>query len=216
MTLKLKGNPTSLKHKVVVGVDEAGRGAWAGPVVAAAVQWPNRTQDQDINDSKQLTPMQREQLFLVVEDKAEAVGIGVASCLEVDQWGVGQATRIAMQRAVDNLGIEVDLVMVDGYKVNFDGVESVGVIKGDSKYLSIAAASIIAKVTRDRMLVSLHNQYPRYGFAIHKGYGTKLHQERLDKYGASREHRRSFAPIKKLLDEGKILQDELVESSNQS
>lgn len=184
---------------LVAGVDEAGRGAWAGPVVAAAVIWPADLQNSEINDSKQLTPIAREQLFSIVMENALAVGVGICSEVEIDEWGVGQATHVAMQRAVDSLTTSPELILVDGYKVTFRDLESVGVIGGDGKYLSIAAASIIAKVTRDRLMTELHGKYPRWGFAIHKGYGTALHQERLGIYGVSKIHRRSFSPIKLLL-----------------
>lgn len=210
------GTPKNLQSKIVAGVDEAGRGAWAGPVVAAAVVWPQGVSSSEINDSKQLTPLQREQLFLVVEDKAQAIGVGIVSHEEVDEWGVGQATRVAMQRAVDDIDMELDLVMVDGYRVGFSGVDSIGVIKGDSKYISIAAASIIAKVTRDRLMIGMHAKYPRFGFAVHKGYGTQLHRDRLDKYGVCRIHRRSFEPVRKLLEKSDSEQDSFAETSIQS
>lgn len=167
--------------------------------MAAAVIWPTNLQNAEINDSKQLTPLVREQLFSVIMDNAIAVGVGICSEAEIDEWGVGQATHVAMQRAVDEFAEAPGLVIVDGYKVTFRQVESVGVIGGDGEYLSIAAASIIAKVTRDRLMTELHSKYPRYGFAIHKGYGTALHQERLGIYGVSKIHRRSFSPIRVLL-----------------
>lgn len=191
----------SQPSKIFVGVDEAGRGAWAGPVVAAAVIWPSQEENLEINDSKQLTPLARERLFLVITQRAVAYGVGMASSKEIDKYGIAPATHMAMQRAVGNLSVSADLILVDGYKVNFEGVESMGVIGGDGIYLPIAAASILAKVTRDRLMTDLHKKYPRFGFAIHKGYGTALHQERLAKYGASAVHRKSFAPIKARLEQ---------------
>lgn len=194
--------------KLVVGVDEAGRGAWAGPVVAGAVIWPEGSGDFGINDSKQLTPEKREQMFEIVMETAEAVGVGMASVEEVDSLGVGRATYLAMHRAVDDLQVRPDFIIVDGYKVNFPQAESQGIVRGDGTSISIAAASIVAKVTRDRFMGQLHNQYPKFGFAIHKGYGTKLHQERLSIYGPSKVHRKSFAPIRLLLSSS-LSQDEL-------
>ncbi len=199
-------------NKLVVGVDEAGRGAWAGPVVAAAVIWPERSPGNfGINDSKQLTPQMREQLFEIIMESAVAVGVGMADVKEIDQMGVGKATYLAMHRAVDDLQVKPDFILVDGYKVSFSQAESQGIIKGDSKSISIAAASIVAKVTRDRFMSQLHNKNPRYGFALHKGYGTKVHQERLAVYGVSSLHRKSFAPIR-LLQAANLRQGELEES----
>ena len=182
--------------RFVAGVDEAGRGSWAGPVVAAAVIWPADKPNLEINDSKQLTSVKREQLFLVVMETAQAVGVGQASVEEIDEVGVGRATHMAMQRAVNNLKIKPELILVDGYKVNFSEVESQGVIGGDGIYLAIAAASIVAKVSRDRMMVELGDKYPMFEFGVHKGYGTALHQEKLRIHGVSLVHRKSFAPIR--------------------
>jgi ribonuclease HII len=169
-------------------------------VVAAAVIWPSDNYNLEINDSKTLTPAHRERLFLIVTQTALAVGVGVASVAEVDEMGVGQATYLAMQRAVDNLTPAPEFVLVDGYKVGFAGVESEGVIGGDGIYLPIAAASIVAKVTRDRMMVELGQKYPGFGFEIHKGYGTALHQKGLADCGVSDVHRKSFAPIRQQLE----------------
>lgn len=186
--------------KLVAGVDEAGRGSWAGPVVAAAVILPEEISDNlGINDSKQLTPALRDGLFLKIQELAVAVGIGVVEVPEVDKFGVAQATYMAMAKAVGNLKPTPEFILVDGFKVNFAGVPSSGIIDGDAKSVTIAAASIIAKVARDRLMVELHNRYPRFGFAIHKGYGTKLHQERIAKYGVCPMHRKSFAPVKIML-----------------
>lgn len=167
--------------------------------MAAAVIWPQELESAEINDSKQLTPIARERLFSFISANAVGIGVGMCDQDEIDALGVGRATHVAMQRAIDNLECSADLILVDGYKVNFRDVVSAGVIKGDSVYLCIAAASIVAKVTRDRMMTELHGRYPRYGFAIHKGYGTALHQERLGIYGACKIHRRSFGPIRALV-----------------
>jgi len=181
-------------------VDEAGRGAWAGPVVAAAVILPEDLPDKlGINDSKQLTPVQRENLFGTIQKLAVATGVGIVDVLEVDKLGVAQATYVAMQRAVDSLKSKPEFILVDGFKVNFAQAPSSGIIDGDTKSVSIAAASIVAKVVRDRLMVELHRKYPRFGFAIHKGYGTVLHQERIARHGICGAHRKSFAPVKLML-----------------
>lgn len=194
--------------QLIAGVDEAGRGAWAGPVVAAAVVLPisSKGDMRGINDSKQLTPLQREVLFKKVNRIAEAVGIGVAPINEIDRFGVAQASYIAMQRAIDALKIKPNHILVDGYKVNFAGIPSTGIIDGDTKSLSIAAASIIAKVFRDKLMVEAHKKYPRFGFGIHKGYGTLLHHERILKHGTCPLHRKSFAPVKEVLQSGEVKQ----------
>ncbi len=154
---------------------------------------------RDINDSKQLTPLQRDVLFKKINRIAEAVGIGVAQINEIDRFGVAQASYIAMQRAIDGLKTKPDHILVDGYKVNFTGIPSTGIIDGDTKSFSIAAASIIAKVFRDKLMVEAHKKYPRFGFGIHKGYGTLLHHERILKHGTCALHRKSFAPVKEAL-----------------
>lgn len=152
-----------------------------------------------INDSKQLTPAQRDGLFLKIQELAVAIGIGIVEVEDVDKLGVAQATYLAMAKAVANLEVQPEFILVDGFKVNFEGLPSSGIIDGDAKSMSIAAASIMAKVARDRLMVELHNKYPRFGFAIHKGYGTKLHQERIAKYGIGPMHRKSFAPVKMMM-----------------
>ena len=181
-------------------MDEAGRGAWAGPVVAAAVVLPDLDGDNTygINDSKQLTPIQREQLFKQIHAVGRAVGVGVAEVAEVNRLGVAQATYLAMQRAVDSLDVRPEHILVDGFKVRFAKTPSSGLVDGDKKSLSIAAASIVAKVTRDKLMTEAHKKYPRFGFAIHKGYGTSLHRERIERHGTCAWHRKSFAPIRDL------------------
>lgn len=169
-------------------------------MVAAAVILPDDLPAKnDINDSKQLTPMQRDELFSQIQELAVAVGVGIVEVEEVDQLGVAQATYSAMAKAVEGLKSKPEFILVDGFKVNFVGVPSSGIIDGDAKSVSIAAASIVAKVVRDRLMVELHNKYPRFGFAIHKGYGTALHQERIAKHGVCAAHRKSFAPVKIML-----------------
>lgn len=184
----------------MAGVDEAGRGAWAGPVVAAAVILPDQLPKHSaINDSKQLTPAQRDGLFAQIQELAVAVGVGVVEVDDVDRLGVAQATYLAMARAVAAMKPAPEFILVDGFKVNFEGIPSSGIINGDAKSFSIAAASIVAKVVRDRLMTELHNRYPRFGFAIHKGYGTKLHQERIATHGVCPIHRKSFAPVKMMM-----------------
>lgn len=141
----------------------------------------------------------REQLFLVVQEKAIAVGVGISSVEEIDRVGIGVATNLAMNRAVENLTVKPDVVLVDGYRVEFEGIESIGMIDGDAKCLQIAAASIVAKVTRDRMMIEIAQKYPQYGFEQHKGYGTALHQSAIQKFGVLDVHRKSFAPIRNYL-----------------
>lgn len=169
-------------------------------MVAAAVILPNDVPvEMGINDSKQLTPAQRDELFLQIQDLAQAIGVGIIEVDEVDRLGVAQATYLAMAKAVENLKIKPEFILVDGYRVNFAGIPSSGIIDGDAKSVSIAAASIIAKVVRDRLMVELHQKYPRFGFAIHKGYGTQLHQERIARHGICPAHRKSFAPVKMMV-----------------
>lgn len=185
--------------KLVAGVDEAGRGAWAGPVVAAAVILPNLDDDFGINDSKQLLPLQREKIFQQVKKIAKDIGVGIVDVEDVDVLGVAQASYLAMQKAIDGLEKQPDHILVDGYKVNFINIPSTGIIDGDQKSLSIAAASIVAKVTRDQLMTEAHKKYPRFGFGIHKGYGTALHKERLLKHGLCAIHRKSFAPVQEVM-----------------
>lgn len=183
----------------IVGVDEAGRGPLAGSVVATAVKLKKYSEElQEINDSKKLSEKKREKLFDIIMENFE-VGIGVANSDEIDEINILNATFLAMRRALEELKkkVKIDeestLVLVDGnFKIREYSGKQEEVIKGDAKSLSIAAASIIAKVTRDRMLVEEDKNYPEYGFAKHKGYGTKAHREALLKYGACPIHRRSF------------------------
>lgn len=187
----------------VVGVDEAGRGPLAGPVVASAVKLKKYDKKLElINDSKKLTEKKREELFDLVLSYFE-VGIGIATVQEIDDLNILNATFLSMRRAIDDLkgnGVEIKKVIVDGnHKIReYDG-EQEFVIKGDSKSLSIAAASIIAKVTRDRIMVELGKKYPEYQFEKHKGYGTKNHREVIIEKGATEIHRKTF--LKKILGE---------------
>ena len=181
----------------VCGIDEAGRGPLAGPVFAAAVILPEHCGIEGIDDSKKLSPKKREQLFGEIENGAVAYGIGFATEQEIDRVNILQATFLAMKRAFDALAVRPDLALVDGNRMPQLGVETRTIIKGDSLSASIGAASILAKVSRDRLMLQIDGLYPQYGFARHKGYGTALHVEMLKKYGPCPVHRRSF--LKKIL-----------------
>lgn len=194
-SLKLEKELRREGYLLVAGVDEAGRGAWAGPVVAAAVILPLINRYHGINDSKLLTPGQRERLLLKIYELAIDIGIGIVENEELDEMGVGQASYLAMRRAVDNLTIRPEFVLVDGFKVGFSGAPSWGIIDGDRKSVSIAAASIVAKVARDRMMEEIHMEVPDYGFCANKGYGTTFHQLKIIECGVCQWHRRSFKPI---------------------
>jgi ribonuclease HII len=179
----------------IAGVDEAGRGPLAGPVVAAAVIFPqHHSTIPGINDSKQLSEKKRDFLFDVVCQHAVSFGIGVVDHHEIDHLNILQATYKAMSIAVENCHIPPDYVLVDGRGLPRLAMPAQAIIKGDAKSLSIAAASILAKVTRDRLMVELHGHYPEYGFQQHKGYPTKKHIQAIRKHGLSPVHRRSFRP----------------------
>ena len=184
-------------HAVICGVDEAGRGPWAGPVCAAAVILDQANIPAGLNDSKKLTEARREQLFPLIMASAE-VGVGLVSPQEIDEINILQATYLAMSRAVTALKSKPTLALIDGNRAPKLFCTTQTIIGGDAKSLSIAAASIIAKVTRDRLMIEMDKASPAYGFAKHKGYGTALHAAALAKYGPCTEHRFSFAPIRKL------------------
>lgn len=182
----------SLGLHVICGVDEAGRGPLAGPVCAAAVILPEHLQIPGLNDSKKLTDKKRRELFPVIQQQAIAYGIGLASEAEIDEINILQATFLAMRRALEQLTVRPEIALIDGNRETDFGLPVKTVVKGDSLSANIAAASILAKVTRDNIMVELAQQYPEYGFEIHKGYGTKAHYEALRTYGPSPIHRRSF------------------------
>ena len=178
---------------LVCGVDEAGRGPLAGPVCAAAVILPPDLEIEGLNDSKKLTEKRREALYDIIIEKAVAYGIATASEQEIDGINILQATFLAMRRAVEQLSVKPEIALVDGNREpDFGDISVKTIIKGDSKSTNIAAASILAKVTRDRMMVALDAEYPQYGFAVHKGYGTQKHYAALREYGACPIHRRTF------------------------
>lgn len=191
----------ALAPALVIGVDEAGRGPWAGPVVAAAVYFaPGAAIPEGLNDSKKLSKSARERLFQSLLDAGVAHGIGLASAEEIDQRNIWQATQLAMRRAVEALPITPDLALIDGklHPKPFPCATR-PVIGGDGISLSIAAASILAKVTRDRRMDAYARDYPEYGFERHAGYGTAFHQRALATHGPCPIHRRSFAPIRALI-----------------
>ena len=184
-------------HAIICGIDEAGRGPWAGPVSAAAVILDLGNIPAGLNDSKKLTEAKREALFPLIMASAD-VGVGLVSAHEIDEMNILQATYLAMQRAIANLKSKPTLALIDGNRAPKLFCATQTIIGGDAKSLSIAAASIIAKVARDRIMVELGKQFPQYGFGRHKGYGTEAHAAALAQYGPCTEHRRSFKPIAKL------------------
>lgn len=177
---------------LICGIDEAGRGPLAGPVYAAAVILPNGYTVDGVNDSKKLTEKKREELFDVITMEAVSWSVGIADEKEIDEINILQATFLAMRRAVDGLSVKPDIALIDGNKAPGLDIAERTIVKGDSKSANIAAASIIAKVSRDRYMLELAEKYPQYQFEKHKGYGTKLHYEMLDRYGISDVHRKSF------------------------
>jgi len=176
----------------ICGVDEAGRGPLAGPVCAAAVILPPHLEIPGLNDSKKLTDKRRRELFPIIKEQAVAYGIGLASHEEIDQINILQATFLAMRRAIDQLEGKAAFALIDGNRETDFGLPVMTVVKGDSRSANIAAASVLAKVTRDDIMEAMAVEYPQYGFEIHKGYGTKAHYEALRTYGASPIHRMSF------------------------
>ena len=189
----------------ICGVDEAGRGPLVGAVVAGAVVLDPLNPILGLKDSKRLTPARREALYAEIVLKAKAWGVGEASPLEIDQINILQATMLAMQRAVDDLcarlGRLPDKALIDGNRCPRLPIPAEAIIKGDSKEPAISAASIVAKVTRDRQMEALHTRYPDYGFLQHMGYPTPVHLAALRQWGACPEHRRSFSPVRAVLDQ---------------
>ncbi|MBB63822.1 MAG: ribonuclease HII [Waddliaceae bacterium] len=185
--------------RVIAGVDEAGRGPLAGPVLAAACILPESIYLPGLDDSKKLSPAARERLFhQITNDPSISVGVGIADHHLIDDINIYQATIQAMLRAVDALSPQADYLLVDGLQLPHPLIKGEKIIKGDSKSLSIAAASIIAKVTRDRMMLEYDAQWPEYGFAKHKGYGTAAHRKAIEELGPCPIHRMSFEPLKSM------------------
>ena len=183
-------------YKSVCGVDEAGRGPLAGPVCAAAVILPEGLIIDGVNDSKKLSEKKRESLFDVIREQALSYSIAYATVDEIEEINILNATMLAMRRAIDGLDIKADYAMIDGNKIPPIDIDAECIVKGDAKSMSIACASILAKVSRDRLLYKYAEEYPMYGFDKHKGYGTKVHREAILKYGPCPYHRKSF--LKKL------------------
>ncbi|MBN1427794.1 MAG: ribonuclease HII [Anaerolineae bacterium] len=190
--------------EIIAGLDEVGRGAWAGPVAAGAVILPLQRVDlpdalAGVRDSKLCSARERERLDQVVRQVAEGVGIGMASVAEIDSLGIAPATRLAMRRALDALPSAPQALLIDYVRLREVALPQRSLVKGDRKSYSIAAAGIVAKVARDRLMTELDAEYPGYGLAAHKGYGTKYHQAALDELGPCVLHRRSFRPIRERL-----------------
>jgi len=179
--------------KIEVGCDEAGRGCLAGPVVAAAVLLPNHFNNKTLNDSKQLSKKKREILEKIIKDEAISFGIGVVSPKEIDKINILNASFLAMHRAIDQISNKYELLLIDGNRFNkYKKAEHKCIIKGDSKYMSIAAASVIAKTARDKIMEDLSEEFPQYSWESNKGYPTKKHREAIKKFGTNKYHRKSF------------------------
>lgn len=195
---------TASRHRLLAGVDESGRGPLAGPVVAAAVILDPERQIQGLADSKTIAPKSRERLALVIQQQTLSWALGRADVEEIDRLNILQATLLAMQRAVSSLSLSPRHVMIDGNHCPPLACLATAVVKGDARVPAISAASILAKVDRDRLMRELDRQYPMFGFAKHKGYPTRSHLAALREHGPCAAHRRSFAPVKNLLDDKEL------------
>jgi ribonuclease HII len=178
--------------RTLAGIDEAGRGPLAGPVVAAAVVFPSGTFIKGVEDSKKLSEKKREELFPLIKEQALSIGVGIIGHDVIDRINILQATILAMHKAIDDLSVKPEFVIVDGNSFRHESLPYENIIDGDEQSFTIAAASIVAKVTRDRLMLEYDVQYPLYGFAQHKGYGTKQHLDAIRRYGICDIHRRSF------------------------
>ncbi|MGM0873649.1 MAG: ribonuclease HII [Bacillota bacterium] len=183
---------------LIAGIDEVGRGPLAGPVVAAAVILKEACYIPGLTDSKKLSAAMREKYYELVKENALAIGIGIIPPKVIDKINIYEATKLAMKNAIEELAVQPNYLLLDAMKLDLP-ISQESIIKGDAKSVSIAAGSVIAKVTRDRIMVDLANQYPEYGFNQHMGYGTKYHLEALKIHGVTEHHRQSFAPVKELL-----------------
>lgn len=197
MNFKYEQELWQRKYKLICGIDEVGRGAWAGPIVAAGVIFDSEKDIEGIRDSKTITKKKRDELFEIIKDQALTWTIQEVSNDEIDQIGVGQANSLVIDKVINALDPRPDYALIDKatvteYKIKIPWET---IIKGDNKVFSIAAASILAKVYRDNLMSELEEQYPGYGFAEHKGYGTKLHREMLDKLNICEIHRKSYKPV---------------------
>jgi ribonuclease HII len=186
-------------YRRIAGIDEAGRGPLAGPVIAAAVVLPVRCRLSGIDDSKQLSEGERARLYAAILEHAVGMGIGSADVGEIDRLNILEATKLAMRRAIDQLAPPADYLLIDAVTLPGIGIPERPIIKGDSLSLSIAAASIIAKVTRDRLMAEYHDMFPEYDFLSHKGYGTREHLQRLARHGPCSIHRRTFTPVREAI-----------------
>ena len=189
-------------YNVIAGTDEEGRGPPVGPVVAACVVLPNDYNNDEINDSKKLTEKKREKLYDIIMKDALSVGVSIISAKEIDEINILEASRKGMIESYKeaNKKIKIDVLLTDAMKIDTLDIPVEKIIKGDAKSISIAAASIIAKVTRDRLLLELDKKYPEYGFKDHKGYPTKKHLEAIEKYGIFDEYRKTYGPVKKIIE----------------
>lgn len=198
-TLKEEEEFWNSGFQLVAGADEAGRGSWAGPIVAAAVILPVGFEPKKVRDSKTLSPEQRETMFVHITRHAVAWAVGVVSSQDIDAHGISPTNKRAIVEALQNLHLQPDAVLIDAVKLDYEGKPVKAVIDGDATILSIAAASIVAKVVRDTLMQGEHRLYPEYNFPAHKGYGTSEHETALKKHGLSPIHRRSFQPMKSLV-----------------
>jgi ribonuclease HII len=194
---KFEKNCCLLGYHKIAGVDEVGRGPLAGPVVASAVILDSNSVLFGLDDSKKLKESKREELYERIIEKSVAIGVGIVSAADIDRLNIYEASKVAMMKAIDDLPIQADYLLIDAMKLEID-LPQESIIKGDARSNSIAAASIIAKVTRDRYMKELDTRYPQYSFKTNVGYGTSQHLEAMDKYGITLEHRKSFAPVAEL------------------
>lgn len=182
-------------YRKICGLDEAGRGPLAGPVIAAAVILPVGYQLPGLRDSKKLTPLQRERFFDRIKEQALSIGVGRVENATIDEINILQATLLAMEKAIQSLKIEPDYLLIDALRLPNVNIPQEGIVHGDDLSISIAAASVIAKVTRDRLMIRFHQKYPQYLFHRHKGYGTREHLQRIREFGPCSLHRRSFRGV---------------------
>lgn len=190
---------------LIGGVDEVGRGPLVGPVVAACVILPVNYELPGLNDSKKLSEKKREQLYDIIMEEAISVGIGIVDEKKIDEINILEASRLAMKLAIENLDVKPEFILSDAMKLNNIDIPYQDIIHGDALSLSIAAGSVIAKVTRDRMMYDLDEKYPEYGFASHKGYPTKAHLENLAKYGVLENYRFTYKPVSDLINNAKVV-----------
>lgn len=197
-TATLERELNRLGYRLIAGVDEVGRGAWAGPVVAAAVILDLDRLPEGLDDSKRLSPSRREQLFQAISNTARAIALGIVDAREIDRTNILHATKRAMRQAIEGLHPRPDFLLIDAVKLDDVGIPGRALIRGDQISVSIAAASIIAKVTRDRLMRAYDRLYPGYGFAQHVGYGTPAHRDALARFGPCPLHRLSFRGVRQL------------------